>query len=95
VDYIDHEGFRLRKITKEEINDGHRGQYDEISPPAIFSAPDVNFIQIENHFSCAPVDVFVQILECSMKDHPKYLQMLLVLRDTLSLDSLVAGEKDK
>jgi hypothetical protein len=36
-------------------------------------SPKVNFIQNENQFSYAPLDILIQILDYSFEPHPRYL----------------------
>jgi hypothetical protein len=73
----------------------HHRRYDNFPRLAIFPVRDANFVQVEDEFSCTPLNMFIPILDCSVKEHSGYLQMLLFLRDTFRVDDVVGMAKNK
>jgi hypothetical protein len=66
---------------------------DNLSLVAILPIRNATFAEIENQFSYALLDVFIQILDCSLEECSPYLQKLLFLGDPFRLDEKVGVEK--
>jgi hypothetical protein len=55
----------------------HRRGYINCLRLATFPVQDANFVQIENQFSQTGLDVFIQIMDCSLEERSGCLQTLL------------------
>jgi hypothetical protein len=71
------------------------GRCQKIPRLVIFSVREANFLQIEDQFGHTALDMFIQILHCSVKKQSGYSQTLLFLRDTCGLDDFVGMAKNK
>jgi hypothetical protein len=73
----------------------HRRRHDNFSGVTIFPIRNASFLEIENQLGRTPLNVFIQTLDCSVEERSRYLQTLLLLRNTFHLDELLATEKNK
>jgi hypothetical protein len=69
--------------------------YDNSSRFVILSIRNAHFVEIENQPIVTPLDGFIQILDCSMEEGSRYLEMLLFLSDAFWLDDLCGVAKNK
>jgi hypothetical protein len=73
----------------------HRRPDDDCLGLAIFPVRNANFVWIEHQFSDTPLNVFFQILFCSLQERSGYLQTLLFLRHTFRFENLVRMAKNE
>jgi hypothetical protein len=51
----------------------HRRRYDNLPRFAILPIRNANFIQVKDEFGDTPLDVFIQILYCSVEKNSRYV----------------------
>jgi hypothetical protein len=71
----------------------HYRRYRDVARFVTFPVRYTSFIEIENQFSCASLDVFFQLLQSSLEEHLWYLQILLFFRDNCRLDDFIGVTK--
>jgi hypothetical protein len=68
---------------------------DNFSRFAIFPIQNIKFAEIENQFRCTPLNVFIQIPNCSVEEDSQDLHILLFFGDTFRSDDFLGAAKNK
>jgi hypothetical protein len=83
--------FSSSRDTNDHWNIHHLSRYSFCDLPSRKCQP----VQIETQFCWTPLDVLIQVLDCSFEEHLPYSQTLLFLGGTFRLDDFVLVAKNK